>query len=340
VPSWIEIARGVAAVPLSPQFGIWWGYLCSAALLAAGVYLAARRRGRAPTGGLARFVLSPGTLLHRSSRHDAAMFVINTLLYSLVFLGPLQALSGSLSTATWGLCAAWFGPSPDPSPVLGAVLAGAATLGGVMVADLAFFLSHTLQHRVRWLWVFHQVHHSAPVLVPWTVLRRHPVDVLIDGALAGLLLGPWWGMLAWVAGTGVSPIQILGVNALLFTFLLFGFALQHSHVWLRFGPLEAVFISPAAHQIHHSTALEHRDRNLGNVFSLWDRLAGTYVAPGRRRRLTFGVEPAGRFDRLWALYLRPFVELVRAPAVPDSAPPPGPVRPDAKVGNVSSGSRD
>jgi sterol desaturase/sphingolipid hydroxylase (fatty acid hydroxylase superfamily) len=37
--------------------------------------------------------------------------------------------------------------------------------------------------------------------------------------------------------------------------------------------------TPAVHRIHHSTALNHQDRNLGAITPIWDRGFGTFAAP-------------------------------------------------------------
>jgi hypothetical protein len=64
----------------------------------------------------------------------------------------------------------WFGPVANAEPSLGPRLA--VTLAVLVIADLAFFLSHLAQHKIRALWEFHKVHHSAEVLFPLTVFRN------------------------------------------------------------------------------------------------------------------------------------------------------------------------
>ena len=93
--------------------------------------------------------------------------------------------------------------------------------------------------------------------------------------------------------------------------LFIGFNLQHSHVPLSFGPLDAVLVSPAAHQIHHSDAPQHRDRNFGNMLSIWDRLFDTYVPARERPGVRFGCDGAETHRSLLGLYLRPFIDAVR-----------------------------
>jgi len=77
-----------------------------------------------------------------------------------------------------------------------------------------------------------------------------------------------------------------------FLFNALGANLRHSHIWLSFGSLERWFISPAQHQIHHSSAEADRDINFGTCLAIWDRLFGSH----RRASITpisisFGLTP-------------------------------------------------
>jgi sterol desaturase/sphingolipid hydroxylase (fatty acid hydroxylase superfamily) len=226
-------------------------------------------------------------------------------------LAPLSWISTTLAPRTWLSLHESFGPIAEP---LGGPLAmfGFSLLAFV-VADLGFFLAHFTLHRIPLLWEFHKVHHSAPVLQPLTVLRRHPVDIVLDGAVSGAMLGPVYGVAGWLGGGALTPMTILGVNVIMFIGLTAGFNLQHSHVWLSFGPLDQWLISPATHQLHHSANPAHHDRNFGNFLAIWDRAAGSLLRPrevGNEPALRFGLgEPGGAWEReygsLWRLYLWP-----------------------------------
>ena len=73
------------------------------------------------------------------------------------------------------------------------------------------------------------------------------------------------------------------------------------------------------HQLHHSAARRHRDRNMGFALSIWDQLFGTAYLPAEREHLRLGLgedangvdQDDGRWHRLSALYFRPFVGLFR-----------------------------
>ena len=310
--------RGLAAQFTSPGVSVFWGYLLSAALLASALFVARRRTIR----GLLGYVVPARVWLHRSTRNDLGLFVGNTLLYSFVLLAPLSAISSSLGQRTWLALHQAFGPMTTPLSGTAAMLGLA--LAAFVLANLGFFLVHTALHRVPILWEFHKVHHSAAVLQPLTVMRRHPVSVALDGLVAGLLLGPLYGLAGWLGGGQLRPTTLFGVNALLFVGLVAGFNLQHSHVWLSFGRLDRWLISPASHQLHHSADPAHHDRNFGNFLAIWDRLAGSLLTPAEVTNananaqpqpadpaLEFGLGPAGEawereYGSVWRLYLWPF----------------------------------
>ncbi|MCB9748527.1 MAG: sterol desaturase family protein [Myxococcales bacterium] len=311
-----DVVIGLARQFNSPGVAVYWLYLLGALTLGALVYAARRRSAR----GLLGYLVPARVWLHRSTRNDLLIFVGNTLLYSFLLYGPLQWISRAVGQRTWLALHTYAGPCAAPWSGAWAMLL--YSLVAFLVADLAFYLYHRVMHRVPALWEFHKVHHSAPVLQPLTVLRQHPVDVVLHGALAGLMLAPVHGLAGWLGGGGLDLWTVRGVNGLLFFALLLGFNLQHSHVWLSFGPLDRWLISPATHQLHHSSDPAHHDRNYGNMLALWDRALGTLVLPravtraGAPPQLRFGLGPEGgawerEYGSAWRLYLWPFVQLAR-----------------------------
>lgn len=184
-----------------------------------------------------------------------------------------------------------------------------------LARDFSTYVTHSLHHRWPLLWAFHKVHHSAEVLTPVTVYRKHPVYNLFSSFADFIIVGPAQGLVLFAFGTKLDPITLFGTNIIFSTFHLFGSNLRHSHIWLSFGPvLERIIISPAQHQIHHSKALRHWDRNFGEVFALWDWLFGTLYVPGKEREvIEFGVagEDKQAHPTLFAAYVQPFRDCAR-----------------------------
>ena len=75
------------------------------------------------------------------------------------------------------------------------------------------------------------------------------------------------------------------------------------HVWLSYGPvLSRVFISPAQHQIHHSKAPQHFDKNFGFIFAFWDVWFGSLYVPRAKEHIDVGLPD--RQDEAYSSVLR------------------------------------
>ena len=160
-------------------------------------------------------------------------------------------------------------------------------------------------HRFSFLWRFHQIHHSAERLTPMTLYRTHPVESLVSALRRTAVVGFSTGFFIFLFGGKVSAFDIIGVNIIDFVFNVLASNLRHSHVWVSFGPLSYIFISPAQHQIHHSQNPKHFDKNLGIVLSLWDLLFGTFYYPKKKEFLRFGLPGEKNWSFKSAL-LKPF----------------------------------
>lgn len=157
-----------------------------------------------------------------------------------------------------------------------------------LVEDLSRFLLHYCMHRFDFLWRFHQTHHSATVLTPFTLFRVHPVEHILYFIRGLLVFGVISGIFIWLFSGKLTGLQVLGVDAFGFVFNMLAANLRHSHIWLSFGRFESIFVSPAQHQLHHSK--EHGFRNLGSVLSIWDGWLGTRTYASKREKLQFGLK--------------------------------------------------
>lgn len=232
--------------------------------------------GRRPTvAGLRRHLLPSALLRSRWTRLDLTLLLTHHLFQLLVFQFVVALTIVVASLAAMLLGAMHGGGLLRSGLCIDAVFLAA----GIAARDAASFGTHYLQHKIPLLWEFHKVHHAPETLIPATTRRLHPLDELTGIAAEGLLLGGVIGVQAWLVGspatTLIVPATILYavINMLLFA------PLRHSHIDLRLGRLERVVFSPAHHQIHHSSEVQHWDRNFGSILTLWDRLCGTFLVP-------------------------------------------------------------
>ncbi len=134
-----------------------------------------------------------------------------------------------------------------------------------LLLDLLNYALHRLQHSVGFLWRIHQVHHSDPDFDVSTAGRVHPLEVLmLQGGTLGLivLLAP-------------PPAAVLGLElcACFFSFFEHANASLPARVEKLIRPW---VVTPDVHRIHHSVRDQEQLRNLGEIFTWWDRLFGTY----------------------------------------------------------------
>lgn len=140
------------------------------------------------------------------------------------------------------------------------------------------YTHHRLMHAVPVLWKLHVVHHSDPHVDSTTALRHNPLEAVIRALFT--LLG--------VAILGVSPGALIAYQSIAILCAQW----IHSDIHLPRQVdrvLSFVFVSPGMHRVHHHRDLPWTDTNYSTVFSLWDRLFGTFAVRGTEQ-IEFGVD--------------------------------------------------
>jgi sterol desaturase/sphingolipid hydroxylase (fatty acid hydroxylase superfamily) len=283
----------------------YWPYLISAVLIAVAVYVLARplRDFSLPT--MIKAAFNPHIWFAKSARADYRFYVVNGILYPLL-TAPI-ALSGlALGMAMAGGLASLFGPMDEAA--MGTVAIRVAySIAYFVCLDFGRFLAHYSLHQIPLLWEFHKVHHSAEVLTPITSGRLHPVDLFVMGTGQSLGIALATGIFFYLGAGEVGLFTVLGLHVGLIVYNAIG-NLRHSHVWLSYGPLNYVFISPAQHQIHHSKLAHHFDKNCGFGLAIWDWMFGTLYVPKGRETFPMGLGDGtdGTWHTVRSMYLRPF----------------------------------
>ncbi|KAG4069264.1 hypothetical protein HA402_012117 [Bradysia odoriphaga] len=154
------------------------------------------------------------------------------------------------------------------------------TLLAIMGMDfIGAWLIHWIQHKISWMWQFHRVHHIDTEVDATTALRHHPVESLLRVLAlfaAILVLGvPFWMVMLYQS-----------LSALLSQF---NHANIHLPKWLD-NALSWVIVSPDMHKVHHSHYQPETDANYANIFSIWDRLFGTFVKVPDTLAIRYGLD--------------------------------------------------
>ena len=279
--------------------------LLSAAVFAAFVYWRTVANGRFEWRAFGRWLLPREIYRHRSTALDLQL----TLLLALG--KPAKLLLFGLTVAAAGAaCAEGLRTFVGPAPVKmgdGPLVLALLVVLLFLATDFATYLVHRISHQVPVLWAFHRVHHSAEVLNPLTLMRKHPVYDLIGRLVDLAILAPLYGLILWFWPEMLGAAVALGVKWGFGLFALIAGNLRHSHVWMDFGRFERLLVSPAQHQIHHSQAERHWDRNYGEVLAVWDWMFGTLYLPKEREELRFGLAGEDQpHPNLWRSLAEPF----------------------------------
>jgi sterol desaturase/sphingolipid hydroxylase (fatty acid hydroxylase superfamily) len=275
------------------------------------------RRQRRSFRDFMRHVFPRGTTQHPSARADF-LFWLSRHIFIPFFVVPLGLSTYAAGHAAYSALSLIFGPAQNPTHHAGPLTLVAFTITMLLAYDLSYYIYHRLQHTVPILWELHKVHHSAQIMIGVTKDRVHPLDALMnlwwDGLIPGLMYGIW---LFFV----LDPVEVtvfgMSVYALRNVLLMQDF-IRHTHWKLSYGKwLNEVFLCPHWHQLHHSVAREHWDKNFGLTLSIWDRMFGTLVVPKPGEDFEFGL-PNNEHDEYQSLYrlhvlpLKKMALLVRA----------------------------
>lgn len=153
------------------------------------------------------------------------------------------------------------------------------TLIGLLLLDLiGAYLVHLVEHKTKFLWRFHLIHHTDTWIDTTTANRHHPGESVIRFIFTtfGVLIvgSPMWMVFLY---------QTLSV-----------IATQFNHANIALPKKVDVFlsyfiVSPDMHKVHHHYVLPYTDSNYGNIFSIWDRIFGTFMTMPREE-IRYGVD--------------------------------------------------
>lgn len=277
------------------------------------------RRGRVNLRAIARAIFDKRLLLTKSFVADVNLFVLSVVLMPVV-VGALVISTNAVATVVSAALQTSFGARP-PVVCCDWSIKVFSTVVLFLAYEIGYWVDHYLKHRIAFLWEFHKVHHTAEVLTPVTNFRNHPIDNIFFGYMLAMFIGSASGVLAWTFGRTTESFTVDGKNILFLFFLWTIGHLQHSQFWIPFrGLLGHIVLSPAHHQIHHSTDPKHFNRNFGSVLAVWDWMFGSLEMPSTNNpRLKYGVEeegvdPHSSFGLLAIPIMRSAQALWRSPA--------------------------
>jgi sterol desaturase/sphingolipid hydroxylase (fatty acid hydroxylase superfamily) len=151
---------------------------------------------------------------------------------------------------------------------------------GVLLMDLiGAYLIHWVEHKVKWMWKFHLVHHSDTNIDVTSGLRHHPGETFFRifftiGAVF-IIGAPMWIVMLY------QSLSVLSAH------------ITHANINMPKSidtALSYVFVTPLMHKVHHHYQQPLSDTNFGNIFSVWDRIFGTFAHVEDSSSLVYGVD--------------------------------------------------
>ncbi|MCX6332224.1 MAG: sterol desaturase family protein [Bacteroidetes bacterium] len=129
--------------------------------------------------------------------------------------------------------------------------------------DFSHYWVHRIDHANNFFWNSHIVHHSSEEFDLACAVRQ-PISSFVK--IFSFFMIP-------AALLGISPLVVATVTPIQF-FAQFWY---HTRYINRMGILEKILVTPSHHRVHHAFNKEYLDKNLAQIFIIWDKMFGTFM---------------------------------------------------------------
>lgn len=148
----------------------------------------------------------------------------------------------------------------------------------IVLLDYSIYWWHVGNHKLRFLWRFHQVHHSDKDMDSTTALRFHVGELILSSFVRCL----------FAIAIGFSLKSVILFDLLVTSLTIF----HHSNLrlphWLD-QALSTIIVTPLFHQNHHSYFLNETNSNYSTIFSWWDRLHRSFTKAHDPSQVSIGL---------------------------------------------------
>ena len=159
------------------------------------------------------------------------------------------------------------------------------------MADLCQYLCHRFHHKVRFLWRFHSIHHSAEHMDWLAGSRTHFLEVLMTRSIVMLPLYA----LGFDQAALNGYITLVGLQAVAI----------HANLGINFGWLRYVLVTPQFHHWHHAKDHDYVDANYAVHLPIIDMMFGTYRCPKGEWPKEYGIISGKPPEGIWKQFLHP-----------------------------------
>lgn len=150
----------------------------------------------------------------------------------------------------------------------------------LLVWELGNYVFHYSCHKVRLLWCLHSPHHA-------------PVDMNLSVIWTAFFLH---GTYATVVRMSIAALLGVQLDVLILVIMTIGVWGAYIHVSEEVLPsrtkdnwISYWFIGPSDHRVHHARNALYIDKNYCNLFTIWDKLFGTYQPINKDEKPEYGI---------------------------------------------------
>jgi len=184
---------------------------------------------------------------------NLAFAAIGLIVLRLTFLRLVFFVSNISTQNQWGLL--YLINLPYPLEIL----------LGLFLMDYTFYFWHVANHKISFLWRFHNVHHVDLDMDVSTASRFHAGELILSTPFRSLQIVVF----------GIDPFTWIVFETLVVVSTQF----HHSNIrfperWERF--LCKIIVTPRMHGIHHSIIQQETDSNFSTIFSFWDKIQRSF----------------------------------------------------------------
>lgn len=178
--------------------------------------------------------------------------------------------------------------------------AGVILVSALVLDFFGGWLSHLVEHKVPLFWRMHIIHHADNNVDVTTGLRHHPLESVWRGLFFLIAI--------FLSGAPMYGVMIYQTLLTVFT------GITHANISLPKKLdhiISYVLVSPNMHKVHHHWKQPFTDSNYGGVFSIWDRLFGTFMKLDPKD-IRYGLDqyyPNEKDEDIVALMKKPFQKL-------------------------------
>jgi sterol desaturase/sphingolipid hydroxylase (fatty acid hydroxylase superfamily) len=142
----------------------------------------------------------------------------------------------------------------------------------IVIYDFCSYWAHRVSHFNRFFWATHVVHHTA----------EH-YNLTVSFRLSWIQHFKILFFLP-IAFCGFHPVIFFVANQIM---VLFQFWQHTEYIGKLHRSIEWLIVTPSNHRVHHGSDEKYLDKNFGVMFTVWDRMFGSYQP--EEERPTYGV---------------------------------------------------